>query len=147
MRFDKELEKELEKLTETHLEALRKAIIERLAEQGLDNSGIAGASLEIEDNELTGIFYLYYLDQGRGPGKLPPVDSIKEWVQSKLSITDEEADNVAFAIAFKISEEGTEIKKDRGNGLLLEEMIEPMMKSLDKALPDFLSSIVLKFVS
>ena len=52
MRFDKELEKELEKLTETHLEALRKAIIERLAEQGLDNSGIAGASLEIEDNEL-----------------------------------------------------------------------------------------------
>lgn len=59
--------------------------------------------------------YGKYLENGRGPGKMPPVDKIAEWVEVKpLSIAPDingrtpSVKQVAFAISKKIAEEGTQ---------------------------------------
>jgi hypothetical protein len=63
--------------------------------------------------------YIYYLQYGRKPGKFPPVNVIREWVQTKLGITDEkERNSIAYLIGRKIANEGTLIYKQGGSTLL-----------------------------
>lgn len=59
--------------------------------------------------------YGKYVENGRGPGKYPPIDKIQEWVEVKpISITPDmngrtpSVRQVAFAISKKIAEEGTQ---------------------------------------
>ena len=44
--------------------------------------------------------------------------SLEEWAKVKLGKTGKEALNVAWAVAIKISKEGTEIYKDGGSDLI-----------------------------
>jgi len=48
------------------------------------------------------------IEYGRTPGSMPPVASIEGWVKRKLSVKDPKS--VAWAIAKKIKEEGTQAK-------------------------------------
>ena len=62
-------------------------------------------SLRLED-------YWKYVEYGRNPGKFPPVDKIKEWIDVKPILPDNRngklptPDQLAFLIGRKISEEG-----------------------------------------
>ena len=63
--------------------------------------------------------YGYVIDKGRRPGKMPPTDAIKKWIKQKplrlrdlkkgsfVKMTESKVDSVAFAIAKKIKEKGT----------------------------------------
>lgn len=62
--------------------------------------------------------YWYYLENGRGPGKFPPIDKILEWVRIKpvIPYSDNRGrlpteEQLAFLIARKIAEQGTEGRK------------------------------------
>jgi len=49
-----------------------------------------------------------FTDQGRGPGKRPPIEPIRVWVLAKgLTNDPQEAGGIAFAVARKIGREGT----------------------------------------
>jgi hypothetical protein len=47
-----------------------------------------------------------YVEYGRRPGKMPPVEAIQVWVAVKLKIGGKENRRVAFAIAHKIAANG-----------------------------------------
>lgn len=62
--------------------------------------------------------YWIYVENGRGPGKFPPIDKILEWVRIKPVIPYSDSrgrlpteESLAFLIARKISREGTEPKR------------------------------------
>jgi hypothetical protein len=131
-----------ETLTNKHLNNLRERIRGRIAV----NSGEAAESLEVRGNQLLGNDYIYFLDQGRGPGKFPPPTNIVAWVRSQLGLEGREAKQVAFLIGRKISQEGTAIYKDKSKGLRLDELIEEMLDELTKELPEEVAVEALKWL-
>ena len=59
--------------------------------------------------------YWIYVENGRGPGKFPPIDKILEWIMVKPVIPYSDSrgrlpteEQLAFLIARKIAEQGTE---------------------------------------
>jgi hypothetical protein len=129
-------------LTKKYLEDLKAKIAERIPK----NTGDASSSLEIDGNKLLGNDYIYYLDQGRGPGRFPPVDKMREWVNSKLGLTGKEGDSVAFLIGRKLKNEGSEIFKDKSKGIQLDSLADDMMNDLLKELPDTAAVEALKWL-
>ena len=62
--------------------------------------------------------YWYLVENGRGPGKFPPIDKILEWIRVKpvIPYTDSRGrlpteEQLAFLISRKIKEQGTEGRK------------------------------------
>lgn len=83
--------------------------------EGLVFTGKLKDSWEIEvsgDDERTigsPLIWAAALDEGRVPGKMPPVDALFPWVKTKLGVRDDvEARSIAFAIAKTIEKEGIE---------------------------------------
>lgn len=52
---------------------------------------------------------------GRGPGKQPPIEPIGRWVQVVLGVQGNQARGVAFVIARKIAQQGTDRWKTQEN--------------------------------
>lgn len=125
-----------EQLTARVLNGIKDKIRDRLAERNLDNTGEAGLSLEVRGAELWGADYLYYLDQGRGPGKFPPPSNIIGWVRSKLGLDDTEAKQVAYLIGRKISKEGTDIWRNKTKGIQLDQLIEEALEELEEEIAE-----------
>ena len=69
------------------------------------NGDMVVISLQLEE-------YWKYVEYGRRPGKMPPIDNIKEWIKVKPIIPDARtgkipsAEQLAFLIARKIGREG-----------------------------------------
>lgn len=62
--------------------------------------------------------YWIYVENGRGPGKFPPIDKILEWIRVKPVIPYSDSrgrlpteEQLAFLISRKIAEQGTEGRK------------------------------------
>jgi hypothetical protein len=82
---------------------------------------------------LWAIEYLEFLSTGRGPGKHPPPDDMRDWVRTKLGITEESPQNAAaFLTGRKIAQEGTAIFKDNSKGIEFEEKLEAMIIVMKK---------------
>ena len=62
--------------------------------------------------------YTEYLVDGRGKGKFPPIDKIKQWIKDKGIQSDIPVNSLAFLIARKISQEGTKYYQQGGTDLL-----------------------------
>lgn len=133
-----------DELTRKHLNRLAGKIKSRMPV----NTGDAANSLEIKDNALYGNDYIYFLDQGRSPGKFPPVQNIQEWVRSQLGISDEkEVKQVAFLVGRKIANEGTDIFRNKSKGIRLGELVEETLNELEKELPDQVAAEALTFIN
>lgn len=52
--------------------------------------------------------YAGVVHDGRMPGTMPPTSALEGWAKRKLGVSDKEAKGVAFAIATKIKQRGTE---------------------------------------
>ena len=79
-------------------------------------SGAAGQSLTVKVSEqpnkitgsLVGAHYWYYIENGRKPGKRPPIALIEKWIDDRrLSLDGISKRSLAFLIARKIGREGT----------------------------------------
>ena len=76
--------------------------------------------IEIEDNSfkvsISLADYWYYVEHGRGPGKFPPPDVIRNWIEVKpVNISPingkmPSVEQVGFLIGRKIAENGTQPK-------------------------------------
>lgn len=69
------------------------------------------------NGEIWGMDYTYFLANGRKPGKMPPVSSLMPWVNAKFGVGGKDAIGIAWAVATKIKNEGTNYYPD-GTDLL-----------------------------
>ena len=76
------------------------------------------------------IFSGYTKDRFTPSDKLPWYYTIEKWVKSKLRITGKEAKGIAFAVAKKIAEEGTDIFTNNSKGIEIEKLIFELNKRL-----------------
>lgn len=151
----------LKKAIETLTEEIRKEMIKNLEKHDISKDSNLSKSIKYEVEETpTGVtatrsmnFYGSILDQGkgRGPGKLPPVDSIMDYVKRKnipipSSMTLEQ---FSFAIAKGIAKNGTNPKpkpfinnsiedvfKEKGEQILSDAVLKEIMKEVQDKLKD-----------
>lgn len=91
-----------------------------LSDEGINASSTLSQTADIEV-EFDGVMlrvslllepYWKYVEYGRRPGKMPPIDNIKEWIRVKPIIPDSNSGRVpstnqlAYLIARKIGREG-----------------------------------------
>lgn len=90
------------------------------------DSRSVSVSLQLED-------YWKYVEEGRAPGKFPPVDKILDWIRVKPIVPDENngrlptENQLAFLIGRKIAEEGI-----KGTHYLQESQEEVLVEFEDK---------------
>lgn len=73
---------------------------------------------------------------GRGPGKMPPINKIEDWIAVVGS------DAGPFAVALVISEDGTKLFQKGGNKLTFDLIQSNIQKSTEKRLEEFYTSLV-----
>lgn len=99
-------------------------------------------AVDANGGELYGARYIKYLISGRGPGKQPPVQNMRDWVSKNPDVLDRlrqiykyiTAEQAAFLIGRKIGREGTDIYQGKKPGV-------DLRGSLEKHMPDLLESI------
>lgn len=86
-------------------------LIPKFTSLGMNATGQWIQSLEAKavngNGEIWGMDYTYWLVNGRKPGTAPPVSALLPWVTAKFGIGGNEAKGIAFAVATKIKNEGT----------------------------------------
>jgi hypothetical protein len=81
--------------------------------------------------------YIDYLVYGRKPGKRPPRDVIRKWIDDKgLEPVGISKDSLAFLIARKIGEEGTTIYQQGGSTLLSDIITDNLIRETRDKLED-----------
>jgi hypothetical protein len=122
------------------VEKFNESIREALNAKNINNTREASRSLFVDHGEnfvrSIGIFYLEFLDTGRAPGKLPPIEPLKDWAKTKFGADDKEATSIAFAVAHKIKEIGTEIFINNNKGIELDKKIVTLRKAINKAVTE-----------
>lgn len=67
--------------------------------------------------------YIMTLENGRRPGKMPPVQPILSWIQSRgITPDDISQESLAFLIARKIGREGSLLFRQGGNSGIISEV-------------------------
>lgn len=135
-----------DELTYKHLSKLSDSIANAIESKGLINSGDVIRSLEIKGNKLLANDYIYYLDQGRGPGKYPPMMSLRQWVMNKLGVEPDEVNSIAYLISRKIARDGTDIFRNSAKGIQLDILVDAMLEEITKELPEVAAAEALKWL-
>jgi hypothetical protein len=117
-------------------------------------SGNLAKSIRYELAEDVGTIYAagyaFAVEFGRGPGKMPPVKSIRAWIDAKgIEPTGISKDSLAFLIARKIAREGTDIYKEGGksgilSGVVNAQAMEALRTELFGVLAADITSFLLK---
>ena len=124
------------------LEEFNESIINSLRFHKITNTGEAERSLRVEIGrefaQSVGIFYLEYLDQGRGkdPKKKDPNfrKNIRSWLQTKHGITDaDKLETATDRVVFFINKLGTLIYRDKSRGIQIDKKIEILRGKLKES--------------
>ncbi len=91
------------------------SIRDKIKSSGAYATGKTSNSLRFESRPLR--FTLYgsnafnFIEVGRGPGGMPPIDNIKEWIKAKGIVPSGNGtiSGLAYGIAKKISKQGTDL--------------------------------------
>lgn len=116
----------------------------KLSEYGKNASGLLGNSLNCfvrADGTLYELYlsiqdYWKYIEYGRDPGKFPPLDAIKRWIQIKPVLPNPvngklpTIDQLSFLIGRKIEREGIESTP------ILSETLDTVSENLDSQLSE-----------
>jgi hypothetical protein len=116
------------------VEKFNESIKDALDSKNISNTGEAARSLYVDWGEnwvkSIGIFYLEFLDTGRGPGKMPPIEPLIRWAENKFGVDEEEATSIAWGTAKMIAKFGTMIFQNNGKGIELEKKIITLNENL-----------------
>ncbi len=92
------------------LQVLADDFVTKHRELGMKATGDWERSVEVQVKDFSGWIlaneYSLWLIQGRRPGTLPPINPIERWVKAKFG-DSEDSRNIAWAVATKIKNEGT----------------------------------------
>ena len=130
----------LEEYKDKIVSQLKDRIIQRdlLASKDLLNS----INAETTDRSIivSAIDYATYVDEGRGPGKKPPVNKILEWVESKNLTSNNDKykkhRDMAWAIANGIAKLGTIKRFDYQGGNFIDYVTDNIVASLTEELQE-----------
>ena len=144
--------KNLKATLEAYGEALVAAYQEQIEQTGTNASGklfdsihhiveVNGTTIELS---LSLEDYWKYVEEGRGPGKFPPLGKIEEWITVKPIAPYPDSrgripstKQLAFLIGRKIANEGTEGKHLLENALeYTQEWISKIEEAIDKDITD-----------
>ncbi|MEC4050657.1 hypothetical protein OX284_014555 [Flavobacterium sp. SUN046] len=116
------------------LERLRLKLIAKYDELGLRASGDYADELEAEVNPnkiiMWGASHSYYMENGRGSGKFPPISAIEDWIDTKKNLPDvfrEKKKQFAFLIARKIAKEGITVPNSFNKGNVISAVVEDFL--------------------
>jgi len=140
MNIEQTIIQEIEAFHESIIVALTTP---RASGNTINTTGEASRSLRINVEksqsfskiQSIGIFYLEFLDTGRGhlpQSKPPPIEPLIKWAKKKFGVGDEEAEAIAYAVQKKIAKVGTEIFIRNKEGIELTEKIELLKKVLNE---------------
>lgn len=138
-------------LIKQFLEGIRQDAIQDLSAKGISDGDLGMTVNVIErdspEGTLTGNEYWYYLVHGRKPGKQPPIESIEGWIQKKgIRPTDISERSLAFLIARKIGQLGTDIYQGKRPGLALPQIIETRNQGLQEDIDKHVTDLVDKTI-
>ena len=97
--------------------------------------------------------YWQFLENGRGPGKFPPVDKIKEWIEVKpvnptplSNGKTPSVEQLSFLISRKIANEGTEGKPffEPAKEQTIREFEDKINQAIDEDVSNFILDLVEK---
>jgi hypothetical protein len=148
--------------TEALVNAIKTKLIERQGASGgfrsvVNASGrladsidyvVTGSRLTIRGND-----YIYYLENGRRPGKRPPKDVIRKWIDDKGIVPRDNIskDSLAYLIARKMGEEGSTIYKAGGSdlvsGIFNDNFVDSLQSEFMNLLTVEIESEILKLVA
>lgn len=128
-----------EEAVQIFLNKVRTAYIDDQKAKGIISSGKSAESLKTTVSptlgQLIGAAYFTQQKLGRRPGKFPPVEAIIQWLKDKKTFNVEGdkgpgLKSLAFAIARKIANKGTDIYMKKRPGLSVEDKILEARKEL-----------------
>ena len=112
--FQKDFKKKVMKEVDKAALHARMTAITSIRSNGTGNTGRLAGSLKILRKPLamkarlfTSVGYGLYVEEGRKPGRMPPVEPLADWARQKLRVGSKEARGVGFLVARKIAREGT----------------------------------------
>lgn len=97
--------------------------------------------------------YWYYVEHGRRPGKFPPVNKIKEWIQVKpvTPYADSKGrmptvDQLAWAIRTKIGKEGTKPQPffEKNKKITYDHFKDIIAQAIDADIADYIDRAVIQ---
>jgi len=89
------------------------------------------------NGEITATDYWEFVDQGRAPGKRPPLNEILKWVKTKLPVGGNDL-QTAFLIARKIGKVGT-----KGNEFATKVLTDKRVKQLEDSIRKSMSEDII----
>jgi hypothetical protein len=106
---------------------------------------------------IYGSDYVYYLEHGRGPGKFPPLDAIRQWAETKglcAGLQKEyQKKSIAYLIGRKIANEGSFLFRNKTTfsgfqspigSVFNEERMKALSDQLGVAFIPFIQSTILE---
>lgn len=112
------------------------------------NQKIPVSSFRYEIDDVSGVMYaadyMQYILLGRGPGKAPPVDAMKAWVEKNPDSLERArqvfkyitADGLAYIIGQKIEREGTDVYSGKKPAIdflgVMDKNIPPLLEQIAK---------------
>lgn len=142
------MESSVRNIVTSHLNAIKDGIASRMAQQNRIASGRTLQSLVIKATDtggsLEGSSTFKYLENGRGPGKIPMgfYDIIKDWIVAKgisyqqmapkNGTPEQGLTRLSGAIAHTIMTKGTKLYRDHGYNDIYSELMEKELDLLAK---------------
>lgn len=80
--------------------------------------------------------YILYVNDGRRPGKAPPRQAIKDWIEEKRLSFDIPINSLAFLIQRKIAKQGTTAWMQGGTDLIDSVITDNLIKEITQAFAD-----------
>lgn len=119
-------------------------------DKGMTASGLSSQSLRSvigkDSAQIYGSDYWKYQTGGRGPGGMPPVQSIENWIISKGIPVAGSVEGMAWAIAKKIEKNGTDVFEGKRDGVQFSEIVKKNLEILSKSvLKDTITTITQEF--
>lgn len=120
-------------------ESIKTDIIDLYDQKKMRASGNFAESLEVVMNgetsvKLLGNDYAVQLEQGRKPGKFPPIKAIEQWIKDKgifANVLQEiKISSLAFLIARKIAKDGWKREKSGGVELISSVITDERIQSI-----------------
>ena len=97
--------------------------------------------------------YGKYVEHGRGPGKFPPPDKIREWIEIKpvqiqpgMNGRIPSIDQLTFLISRKIANEGTEAQPffEPAKEQAIQDFNDRINKAIEEDVMDYINELVIK---
>ena len=129
--------KELEQIGNELIEEIRK----RMSDKDLNSTGNASRSLNTKATEtkleIKGERYIGALDQGRKPGKFPPLQKIIDYVKREgidfvINGKSIGIESTAYLMGKGMAENGSIIYRDRTKGIELESIVDMGIQLIKK---------------